>query len=251
MVDYFHIQIEKMIAAIKLTSKGWFRMFQILVVEDNKNLLLLMKSRLERAGYKVLQAENGQEALRVLESFQVDLMISDIMMPKMDGFELIEALREANFNMPILVVTAKEGFEDKERGFRLGTDDYMVKPIDMNEMILRVAALLRRAKITNEHKILIGEIVLDYDTLTVSGPDIAVELPKKEFLLLFKLLSYPKQIFTREQLMSEIWGMDSDSDERTVDSHIKKLRKKFDNRPEFKIVTIRGLGYKAVKMDDE
>lgn len=226
-------------------------MFQILVVEDNKNLLLLMKSRLERAGYKVLQAENGQEALRVLESFQVDLMISDIMMPKMDGFELIEALREATFNMPILVVTAKEGFEDKERGFRLGTDDYMVKPIDMNEMILRVAALLRRAKITNEHKILIGEIVLDYDTLTVSGPDIAVELSKKEFLLLFKLLSYPKQIFTREQLMSEIWGMDSDSDERTVDSHIKKLRKKFDNRPEFKIVTIRGLGYKAVKMDDE
>jgi two-component system, OmpR family, response regulator len=240
-----------MIAAIKLTSKGWFRMFQILVVEDNKNLLLLMKSRLERSGYKVLQAENGQEALWVLASFQVDLMISDIMMPKMDGFELIEALREANVNMPILVVTAKEGFEDKERGFRLGTDDYMVKPIDMNEMILRVAALLRRAKITNEHKILIGEIVLDYDTLTVTGPDIAVELPKKEFLLLFKLLSYPKQIFTREQLMSEIWGMDSDSDERTVDGHIKKLRKKFDNRPEFKIVTIRGLGYKAVKMVDE
>ena len=225
-------------------------MFKILVVEDNKNLLVLMRSRLEQSGYEVLLAENGQEALRVLESFQVDLIISDIMMPHMDGFELIESLREANLNMPILIVTAKEGFEDKERGFRLGTDDYMVKPIDMNEMILRVAALLRRAQINNEHKIVIGEVVLDYNTLTVFGPDFSVELPKKEFLLLFKLLSYPKQIFTREQLMSEIWGMDSDSDERTVDGHIKKLRKKFEERPEFKIVTIRGLGYKAVKMID-
>jgi two-component system, OmpR family, response regulator len=225
-------------------------MFKILVVEDNKNLLVLMRSRLEQSGYGVLLAENGQEALRVLESFQVDLIISDIMMPHMDGFELIESLREANLNMPILIVTAKEGFEDKERGFRLGTDDYMVKPIDMNEMILRVAALLRRAQINNERKIVIGEVVLDYNTLTVSGPDFLVELPKKEFLLLFKLLSYPKQIFTREQLMSEIWGMDSDSDERTVDGHIKKLRKKFEERPEFKIVTIRGLGYKAVKMID-
>ena len=225
-------------------------MFKILVVEDNKNLLVLMRSRLEQSGYEVLLAENGQEALRVLESFQVDLIISDIMMPHMDGFELIESLREANLNMPILIVTAKEGFEDKERGFRLGTDDYMVKPIDMNEMILRVAALLRRAQINNERKIVIGEVVLDYNTLTVSGPDFLVELPKKEFLLLFKLLSYPKQIFTREQLMSEIWGMDSDSDERTVDGHIKKLRKKFEERPEFKIVTIRGLGYKAVKMID-
>ena len=225
-------------------------MFKILVVEDNKNLLVLMRSRLEQSGYGVLLAENGQEALRVLESFQVDLIISDIMMPHMDGFELIESLREANLNMPILIVTAKEGFEDKERGFRLGTDDYMVKPIDMNEMILRVAALLRRAQINNEHKIVIGEVVLDYNTLTVSGPNFLVELPKKEFLLLFKLLSYPKQIFTREQLMSEIWGMDSDSDERTVDGHIKKLRKKFEERPEFKIVTIRGLGYKAVKMID-
>lgn len=225
-------------------------MFKILVVEDNKNLLFLMKSRLEQSGYEVLLAENGQEALRLLESFRVDLIISDIMMPHMDGFELIESLREANYNMPILIVTAKESFEDKERGFRLGTDDYMVKPIDMNEMILRVAALLRRAQINNEHKIVIGQVVLDYNTLTVSSPDFLVELPKKEFLLLFKLLSYPKQIFTREQLMSEIWGMDSDSDERTVDGHIKKLRKKFEERPEFKIVTIRGLGYKAVKMID-
>ena len=225
-------------------------MFQIMVVEDNKSLLMLMKTRLEQAGYKVLQAQNGQEALELLEERHVDLIISDIMMPLMDGFELIESLREANFNMPILMVTAKEGFEDKEKGFRLGTDDYMVKPIDMNEMILRVAALLRRAKITNKHEIVIGEIVLDYDNLSINGPGIHIELPKKEFLLLFKLLSYPKRIFTRQQLMSEIWGLDTDIDERTVDSHIKKLRKKFEDRPEFKIVTIRGLGYKAEKIHD-
>ncbi|EHQ90945.1 response regulator transcription factor [Desulfosporosinus youngiae] len=225
-------------------------MFQILVVEDNKSLLMLMKARLEQAGYKVLQAENGQKALQILEEHHVDLMISDIMMPLMDGFELIESLREANFNLPILMVTAKEGFEDKEKGFRLGTDDYMVKPIDMNEMILRVAALLRRAKINNEHKIVIGELILDYDNLSINGPDLQIELPKKEFLLLFKLLSYPKRIFTRQQLMSEIWGLDTDIDERTVDSHIKKLRKKFEDRPEFKIVTIRGLGYKAEKIHD-
>ncbi|MDO0822130.1 response regulator transcription factor [Desulfosporosinus nitroreducens] len=223
-------------------------MFPILVVEDNENLRMLMKTRLEQAGYKVLQAQNGQEALKILEDQHVDLIISDIMMPLMDGFELIESLREANYSMPILMVTAKEGFEDKEKGFRLGTDDYMVKPIDMNEMILRVAALLRRAKITNEHKIVIGEIVLDYDNLSINGPDLHIELPKKEFLLLFKLLSYPKRIFTRQQLMSEIWGLDTDIDERTVDSHIKKLRKKFEDRPEFKIITIRGLGYKAEKI---
>ncbi|MBC2725303.1 response regulator transcription factor [Desulfosporosinus sp.] len=225
-------------------------MFRILIVEDNKNLLMLMKTRLEQAGYKVFQAENGQEALEILEDQHVDLIISDIMMPQMDGFELVKSLREANFNMPILIVTAKEAFEDKEKGFRLGTDDYMVKPIDMNEMVLRVAALLRRARITNEHKIIIGEIVLDYDNLSVAGPGLHIELPKKEFLLLFKLLSYPKQIFTRQQLMTEIWGMDTDIDERTVDSHIKKLRKKFDDRPEFKIITIRGLGYKAEKYYD-
>lgn len=225
-------------------------MFRILVVEDNKSLRILMKARLEQAGYKVLQAQNGQEALAILEDQQVDLIISDIMMPLMDGFELIESLREANFDMPIIMVTAKEGFEDKEKGFRLGTDDYMVKPIDMNEMILRVAALLRRAKITNEHKLVIGEIVLDYDNLSINGPDLQIELPKKEFLLLFKLLSYPKRIFTRQQLMSEIWGLDTDIDERTVDSHIKKLRKKFEDRPEFKIITIRGLGYKAEKIHD-
>lgn len=222
-------------------------MFQILVVEDNENLLMLMRARLEQAGYKVLPAQNGQEALEVLAERHVDLIISDLMMPRMDGFEFLESLRAANFNLPVLIVTAKEGFADKERGFRLGSDDYMVKPIDMNELILRIAALLRRAKIANEHKIAIGPIVLDYNTLSIKGPDLELELPKKEFLLLFKLLSYPKRIFTREQLITEIWGPDADVDERTVDSHIKKLRKKLEDRPEFRIITIRGLGYKAEK----
>ena len=225
-------------------------MFRILVVEDTKNFRTLMAARLEQAGYEVLQAENGHIALAILENQQVDLIISDIMMPLIDGFELIASLREANFNTPILTITAKESFEDKEKGFRLGTDDYMVKPIDMNEMILRVAALLRRAKIANEHKINIGNIMLNYNTLSITGPDLNIELPKKEFLLLFKLLSYPKKIFTRQQLMDDIWGLDADADIRTVDSHIKKLRKKFDDRTEFKIITIRGLGYKAEKMDD-
>jgi len=222
-------------------------MFNIMIVEDNTNIRKLMKARLEQEGYAVLQAENGEAALDVLDNHHIDLIISDIMMPYMDGYELTKSLREADFNMPILMVTAKEAFEDKEKGFLSGTDDYMVKPIDVNEMILRVAALLRRARIAAEHKIIIGDVVLNYDTLTVTTKDKVYELPKKEFYLLFKLLSYPKQIFTRQQLMDEIWGMDVDIDERTVDGHIKKIRKKFEDLEEFKIITIRGLGYKAEK----
>lgn len=223
-------------------------MFRVLVVEDNKNLRTLMSARLKQAGYHTFQAEDGEKALALLDSEQIDLIISDIMMPGIDGYQLTEMLRQANFDMPILMVTAKESFEDKEKGFRVGMDDYMVKPINMNEMILRVEALLRRAKISNDHKIQIGDVVLDYDTLTVTAPDVIYDLPKKEFYLLFKLLSYPKKIFTRQQLMDEIWGLDSDANDRTVDSHIKKLRKKFENRTEFQILTIRGLGYKAERM---
>ena len=168
------------------------------------------------------------------------------MMPNMDGYELIEELRNAGFTLPVLMVTAKETFEDKKKGFLVGTDDYMVKPIDMDEMLLRVAALLRRANIANEHKLQLGDgVLLDYDSLTVRAHGKLFELPKKEFYLLFKLLSYPKKIFTRQQLMDEIWGMDAEADERTVDVHIKRLREKFENLPEFKIITIRGLGYKA------
>jgi len=222
-------------------------MVSILVVEDNKNLRMLMSDRLEMEGYTIFQAENGKKALEVLDEYKIDLIISDIMMPSMDGYELIDTLRQARFNMPVLIVTAKESFEDKEMGFKLGTDDYMVKPIDINEMLLRVLALLRRAKISNEHRLQVGSLVLNYDTLTIDAIDASYELPKKEFYLLYKLLSYPKKIFTRQQLLDDIWGMDTEVDERTVDSHIKKLRRKFDERSEFKIITIRGLGYKVEK----
>ncbi|GKU27213.1 DNA-binding response regulator [Clostridium folliculivorans] len=222
-------------------------MFHILVVEDNKNIRKLMAVKLEQAGYEAYQAEDGEKALEIMDSVHIDLIISDIMMPRLDGYELTKTLREADYDIPILMVTAKDSFEDKEKGFLVGTDDYMVKPIDMNEMLLRVSALLRRAKISTERKIILRDISLNYDNLTVTTPEETIELPKKEFYLLFKLLSYPNKIFTRQQLMDEIWGMDIDIDERTVDSHIKKLRKKFDHLEEFKIITIRGLGYKVEK----
>lgn len=220
-------------------------MVSILVVEDNKNLRILMSDRLEMEGYKIFQSENGEKALEVLESNKIDLLITDIMMPTMDGYKLIDILRKSGYDMPVLTVTAKESFEDKEMGFRLGADDYMVKPININEMVLRVSALLRRAKIRNENILEVGDMILNSDTLTVSWGEEVYELPKKEFYLLYKLLSYPKKIFTRQQLLDDIWGMDTEVDERTVDSHIKKLRRKFSDREEFKIVTIRGLGYKV------
>ena len=222
-------------------------MLTILVVEDDKNLRKLMAAYLEQEGYQVITANNGWEALRVIDKHHIDLLISDIMMKNIDGYELVESLRESGFSLPILMVTAKESFEDKKKGFQLGIDDYMVKPINMQEMLLRVAALLRRAQINNERKLIIGEIILDQDTLTVKTPKEIYELPKKEFYLLYKLLSYPKKIFTRQQLMDEIWGMESEADERTVDVHIKRLREKFEDFEEFKIITIRGLGYKAEK----
>lgn len=220
-------------------------MLKILIVEDNPSMKKLMKARLVQEGYLVFEAENGSKALTVLETEHVDLIISDVMMPEMDGFELIELLRSSGSQVPILVITAKDSFEDKEKGFQLGTDDYMVKPIHMNEMLLRVGALLRRAKIATDRKLMFKDVILDYDQLTVTIQNESWELPKKEFYLLFKLLSYPKQIFTRQQLMDEIWGMETEVDERVVDNHIKKLRKRFDDFEDFKIMTIRGLGYKA------
>lgn len=223
-------------------------MFDILVVEDDKNLRKLMTATLTQNGYNVLNAEDGVIALDIINNSHVDLVISDIMMPNMDGYALTDELRQFNNNLPVLMVTAKETLEDKKKGFSAGTDDYMVKPIDMDEMIMRVAALLRRSRIINEHRLLIGNIELDYDTLTVSKNGNSILLPKKEFYLLFKLLSYPKQIFTRQQLMDEIWGMDAETDERTVDVHIKRLREKFEDYTEFEIITIRGLGYKVEKL---
>ena len=213
-------------------------MFHILVVDDNDSIRKLMTTYLVRDGYHVFAASDGLEALAVLEEEKIDLMIADIMMPNMDGFALTNDLRASNYNFPILMVTAKDSFEDKKKGFSVGTDDYMVKPIDFDEMLLRVAALLRRAKISNEHRITIGDVTLDYDTLIVTTKSETVLLPKKEFYLLFQLLSYPQKIFTRQDLMSEIWGFDNETDERTVDVHIKRLREKFDSLEEFEIVTV-------------
>lgn len=220
-------------------------MVTILVVEDDKNLQRLMETVLKNNGYNVLLGKNGLEALDIIDKKHIDLMISDIMMPSMDGYSLVESLRQANYNLPILLVTAKESFEDKRKGFNLGVDDYMVKPIDMDEMILRVEALLRRSKIINENRLTVGDVEIDYNTLIISRAEESLELPKKEFDILFKLLSYPKQIFTRQQIMDEIWGIDSETDERTVDVHIKRLRDKLIDFKEFEIITVRGLGYKV------
>ena len=222
-------------------------MVNILVVEDDKNLQKLMTAVLKQSGYNVIVAKDGEDALHKMSTSHVDLLISDIMMPTMDGYTLTDTLRKANYTLPILMVTAKETFDDKRKGFLVGTDDYMVKPIDMDEMLLRVAALLRRSRIINENKLKIGDVELDNNTLTVSRNNEIILLPKKEFYLLFKLLSYPKQIFTRQQLMDEIWGMDTEADERTVDVHIKRIREKLASFTEFEIITVRGLGYKVEK----
>lgn len=220
-------------------------MVNILVVDDNESIRKLMTAYLVRDGYTVFTAEDGLKALELLDTEHIDLMIADIMMPNMDGYTLTKELRSSRYHLPILMITAKESLEDKKRGFLAGTDDYMVKPVDFEEMLLRVSALLRRSKISNEHRIVVGDVILDYETLSVITKTETVVLPKKEFFLLFKLLSYPKKIFTRQDLMDDIWGYDNETDERTVDVHIKRLREKFDDLPDFKIITVRGLGYKA------
>lgn len=220
-------------------------MFSILVVEDDETLNRMICAKLKQENFKTFPAFDGEEALQVMEKEYVDLIICDIMMPKMNGYELTKALRLASYQLPILMITAKDQLEDMENGFKAGTDDYMIKPIRMKEMVLRVNALLRRAQIANDRKMVIGNAVLDYDALTVRIKEEYFEMPPKEFYLLFKLLSNPNKIFTRLELMDEIWGMDSEADERSVDSHIKKLRRKFESYPDFEIVTVRGLGYKA------
>ncbi|WP_379144996.1 response regulator transcription factor [Paenibacillus sp. sgz500992] len=222
-------------------------MITILVVEDNETLRQLICTVLGKHGYRVLAAEDGQSALDILEAEYIDLIISDIMMPQVDGYELIEHLRQSNNNLPVLIITAKDSFQDKQKGFLVGTDDYMVKPVDINEMVLRVGALLRRAQIVNERKLTVGRVTLDYDSVTVYRDGDNTVLPQKEFFLLYKLIAYPNKIFTRQQLMDEIWGMDTETDARTVDVHINRLRERFREYTEFEIVTVRGLGYKAVK----
>ena len=224
-------------------------MFQIMVVDDDKNTRLLLKAVLEAENYRVVTAENGEEALKVMDTRHIDLAVLDVMMPQMDGYEFTRILREANNSLPILMVSAKQLPADKKKGFLVGTDDYMTKPIDEEEMLLRIRALLRRAKIVSERKIVIGDAVLDYDALTVSRPGEVQTLSQKEFMLLYKLLSYPGKIFTRIQLMDEVWGSDSETGWETVTLHIGRLRKRFEKWDEFEIVSVRGLGYKAVKKE--
>ena len=223
-------------------------MFNIMIVEDDLNQRKLMQRVLEQFGYNVTLACDGVDALEQLEKKHVDLVILDIMMPRMDGFEFTSTLRQSGCNIPILMVSAKQSPVDKRKGFIIGTDDYMTKPVDEEEMVLRVGALLRRSGIANERKLTVGQTTLIYDSLSVGSPDDTQELPQKEFLLLFKLLSYPNKIFTRRQLMDEIWDMESESDERTVDVHISRLRERFRNNSGFEIITVRGLGYKAVHL---
>ena len=222
-------------------------MFHILVADDDKNTRLFLCAVLEGAGYTVTAVSDGEEALELMEREHIDLAVLDIMMPRMDGYELTRLLRESNNNLPILMVSAKQLPADKHKGFSVGTDDYITKPIDDEEMLYRIKALLRRAKIASERRIVIGEVVLDYDSFTVSRPGEVQTLPQKEFLLLYKLLSYPGKIFTRIQLMDEIWGADSDTGWETVTVHIGRLRKRFEGWREFGIESVRGLGYKAVK----
>jgi DNA-binding response OmpR family regulator len=216
-------------------------------VEDDKELRGLFCTVLGKNGYKTIGAEDGIAALEILDKDYIDLIISDIMMPNMDGFTLTRTLRESHYTLPILMITAKESFADKQEGFLVGTDDYMVKPIDVNEMVLRVGALLRRAQIINERKLTAGNTIFEYDSLTVYSGDESLLLPQKEFYLIYKLISSPNHIFTRQQLMDEIWGMESETEARTVDVHIGRLRDRFKDNTDFDIVTVRGLGYKAVK----
>ena len=202
---------------------------------------------LKNNNYTVTVAKNGEEALDVMDREHVDLVVLDVMMPKLDGYEFTKTLRECDNNLPILMVSAKQLPADKNKGFAVGTDDYMTKPVNQDEFLYRIKALLRRARIANERKIVIGDVVIDYDSLTVTRGDVVQELPQKEFLLLYKLLSYPGKIFTRIQLMDEIWGAESETGWETVTVHIGRLRRRFEGWSEFEIESVRGLGYKAVK----
>ncbi len=225
-------------------------MFKILVVEDDKNLRKLITTYLKKNEYITYEATNGLEALDIMDTNYIDLIISDIMMKEMDGYELTKSLRDANYTIPILLVTAKSTIADKKEGFLLGADDYMVKPINMEELLLRVKVLLKRANAANEQKLIIGNLIIDYKQMSVLYKEKNYQLAQKEFQLLYKLLSTPDTIFTRQELIEEIWGLDSESDFRTVDVHIKRIREKLNDVKEFEIVTIRGIGYKAIIKKD-
>lgn len=221
-------------------------MFNILVVEDDKSATRLMQVILSEAGYNVKIASDGMKALKLLDKEYIDLIIADLMMPEMNGHEFINTIRSNGMDTPVIVVTAKLLAEDKYQAFIEGADDYITKPVDVQELLLRIKALLRRSNIASEQKLTIGKVTLDYAALTVQRENEVQTLPKKEFYLLFKLLSYPDKIFTRLQLMDEIWGMNTSSVDTTVNVHINRIRNKFKDYPEFKIVAIKGIGYKAV-----
>lgn len=223
-------------------------MLKILIAEDDRELRRLFAHVLLKNGYTVKEVGNGKEALDAIDAEYFDLIISDIMMPVMDGYEFVRLLREAGNTTPVLMITAKDAFDDMRKGFVFGTDDYMVKPINVNEMVLRVQALLRRAQMINDRKQTIGGTVLECDTFTVSYDGESMVLPQKEFMLLYKMASFPGRIFTRQQLMDDVWGYDTDSDTHTVDVHIGRLRDRFKDNKDFKIVTMRGVGYKVVKI---
>ena len=222
-------------------------MFRILVVEDDAELRELFRQVLGKNGYQAVGAADGVQALDALDNDYYDLIISDVMMPVMDGYELVRQLREAGITIPVLMITAKDGFDDMRTGFLSGTDDYMVKPVNVNEMVLRVGALLRRAQMIAERKQTLGRTVLECDSYTATRDGVSIALPQKEFLLLYKMASFPGKIFTRQQLMDEIWGYGSETDAHTVDVHIGRLRDRFRDNPDFRIVTMRGVGYKVVK----
>ena len=222
-------------------------MFKILIAEDDRELRQLFQQVLTKNGYAVTGVSNGEEAMDAIDAGYYDLIISDIMMPKMDGYQLVRALREAGLTIPVMMITAKDAFDDMRMGFLSGTDDYMVKPVNVNEMVLRVGALLRRAQLANERRQVIGNTVLECDSLSVHSGKETMTLPQKEFMLLYKMVSFPGRIFTRQQLMDDIWGYSSETDTHTVDVHIGRLRERFRDNPDFKIVTMRGVGYKVVK----
>ncbi|MBE6609395.1 MAG: response regulator transcription factor [Ruminococcaceae bacterium] len=223
-------------------------MFRVLIAEDDMELRTLFERVLTKNGYSVTCASNGKEALSIIESDYYDIVISDIMMPEMDGYAFVRRLRDSGNNIPVLMITAKDAFDDMRMGFISGTDDYMVKPINVNEMLIRVGALLRRAKMINERRQTIGETILESDTLTVRFDGQKLILPQKEFMLLYKMVSFPGRIFTRQQIMDEVWGYESETDTHTVEVHIGRLREKFRDNKDFKIVTMRGVGYKVVKL---
>ena len=223
-------------------------MLKILIAEDDRELRQLFSHVLTKNGYAVKGVSNGKEALDALDNDYFDLIITDIMMPIMDGYNLVQQLRDAGNITPVLMITAKDAFDDMNQGFVSGTDDYMVKPVNVNEMLLRVKALLRRAQMINDRRQVVGNTVMELDSLTVTTDTESMVLPQKEFMLLYKMLSYPGKIFTRYQLMDEIWGYDNESDTHTVDVHIGRLRERFRNNTDFKIVTMRGVGYKVVKL---